>query len=82
MKTRAFDPETNSLSYVWRRNRVGTRRRGDNRMKELTVLKYVCKQCSDDGCELFIKYPIEDAVYRGEPDTCPLTGSKAAFKEV
>lgn len=51
-------------------------------MKELVVLKYVCKQCSDDGCELFIKYPIEDAVYRGEPDTCPLTGSRASFKEV
>ena len=52
-----------------------------DKMKDLTILKYVCNQCGE-GCEFNIKYDPEDAVYRGEPDTCPLTGSKASFKEV
>ena len=50
-------------------------------MKDLTILKYVCNQCGD-GCEFSVKYEPEDAVYRGEPCTCPLTGSRASFKEV
>lgn len=51
-------------------------------MTDYIIIKYVCNRCGVNGCEFNVKYDPEDAVYRGEPDTCPLTGSKAPFKEV